>query len=537
MAFENLKKTGIKYVLTKLKDVFLQIKDAVKSVNGETADENGNIQVNVVPFAQNLESEVSQSNYGTFIARTAGGESSIENGDAWLMKIQGNYDHSGYVAESLEMTVTPMPREEGVDPITATIDRATFVAFVEESGTTTLTYSTEWSADPTLYGVTVTGTPIAGDVITIVYVKEERGTITQSDPQSLISTGWNLYSHTSGYARVLNYSNTYGFRAEGTYTKLEFSATLSGTRTEITDTDGNFDVPSDGYVWVTGGNSTDTAIYMTWSDWTEEANGGTFEGYESTSVDLSSVMSTYFPYGLLAVADVRDEIDLNIGLAINRVDRLTYNSENLATAISSGRAYEYDEDYIYLAKASAVSHSVIVDGSYKANDHGLEMFTGTDVAVITQILYGNNLKNKLERDVVQISSQTLSDSQKTQARTNIGAASAADLSALSDQITTKTAGTVTPTQDTDSTKNDTDIYKIYNTVFANLVFYPTATSAGWLTVGTITSAFRPSGNVYLAFSGQDGSACGGIITAGGNVRLMKPNANTYYYGSVVYVKS
>jgi hypothetical protein len=102
---------------------------------------------------------------------------------------------------------------------------------------------------------------------------------------------------------------------------------------------------------------------------------------------------------------------------------------------------------------------------------------------------------------------------------------------------TKTAGTVTPTQDTDSTKNDTDIYKINNTVYANLVFYPTTTASGWLTVGTITSAFRPSGNTYLAFSGQDGSACGGIITAGGNVRLMKPNANTYYYGSVVYAMS
>ena len=44
----------------------------------------------------------------------------------------------------------------------------------------------------------------------------------------------------------------------------------------------------------------------------------------------------------------------------------------------------------------------------------------TPVTVLA--LYGQDLKGKLQRDVVTISSQTLTDSQKAQARANIGAA-------------------------------------------------------------------------------------------------------------------
>ena len=101
------------------------------------------------------------------------------------------------------MTVNAVPRTTP-DPITATIDRDTFVSYVSVSGTTTLTYTSDWSADPALYGVTVTGDPVSGDVITITYVKEVRGTITQANPSALISTGWNQYNHTEGYAFIYN---------------------------------------------------------------------------------------------------------------------------------------------------------------------------------------------------------------------------------------------------------------------------------------------------------------------------------------------
>ena len=162
MAFENLKTTGITYFLTKLKDYFVQIKDAVKTVNGAGPDANGDVAVNTVQFAQNLQSDASQVNTADFIARSSGGETSIKNGDAWLMKVVGRAVHTGFVPESITMTVNAMIR---ANPITATIDRDAFVAAVSTSGTISLNYSTAWSADPANYGITVTGTPEAGDTI------------------------------------------------------------------------------------------------------------------------------------------------------------------------------------------------------------------------------------------------------------------------------------------------------------------------------------------------------------------------------------
>lgn len=417
MAFENLKTTGITYFLTKLKDYFVQIKDAVRTVNGAEPDANGDVAVSTVQFAQNLQSESANINAGTFIERTAGGDASIENGNAWLLKVYGNMSRTGYVPESLTMTVNAMAQ---ATPITATINRDTFVAAVSASGTITLTYTTAWSADPATYGVTVTNTPTAGDQIIIEYVKEERGAITQSDPQAFIETGWNLYNHTNGYARVLRYSDTYDFGISGTYTSIAFSSTLGGVRSTITVTDGKFSVPSDGYVWVTGGNATSTAIWMTWSDWTEQANGGVFAAYAEQTVDLSSIMETYFPYGLLSSGTVRDEIDLNVGQVINRVERMAYSEENRATADASGREYIFDEDYIYIAKATPTTTSVSLSGGLTASDHGIEIVSNTSLAVEIQVMYGANLKNKLERDVLMISQQTLTAAQQAQVQANIG---------------------------------------------------------------------------------------------------------------------
>lgn len=297
------------------------------------------------------------------------------------------------------MTVTAVPRP--VPPaITATIDRATFVAYVTSSGTVTLTYTNAWSANPATYGITVSNTPVSGDVITVVYVKEDRGLITPATPATFNSTGWNLYNNSTGYAKVVKYSNTYGYKVGGTYTLLEYAATLSGTRSTITVTNGFFSVPADGYVFVTGGNST-TYIFATWSDWTSGYEGD-FRTYTVDTVDLTEVM-LLFPNGLLAVGTIRDEINLNSQTAINRVQRLAYTSENIATVIASGLAYDADTNYIYVELSTPVTTAISVDPTYTVDDHGIEFFTGTDVPVVTEILYGENLKNKLQTDVLTIS--------------------------------------------------------------------------------------------------------------------------------------
>ena len=325
------------------------------------------------------------------------------------------------------MTVDAVERH-AAEAITATINEDTFVAYVSQSGTTTLTYSTQWSADPSLYGITVSGTPVAGDVITVVYVKEVRGTITQSNPEKFVSTGWNLYDNTTGRARVIKYSDEYNFKISGTYTKLEFAETISGTKTTITPVSGAFSIPSDGYLFVTGGNATDTAIWMTWSDWGNGYNWnegtsqqGAFEAYVEYEIDFTAFMTQNFPYGLLAVGTAQDEINLNIGIATSRVSRMAYSSANLAAAKASGRQYEYDEDYIYLEKETPDYFTVEIDGSYTSYDHGMEFFTATAQDVYAQSLYGANLKNKLERDVLTISQQSLTSAEQSQVRNNIGA--------------------------------------------------------------------------------------------------------------------
>ena len=473
-----------------------------KTFNGQTVGADGGFHVNSIPEAENLKTSASQASAETYIVRTTGGEASIpQEGDAWLMLLKGARTHTGYTAQSINMTVTPMARTadpeitatineatfeayvgtagtytifyDGSDwdtsptlygltvsntpiegdsivmdwdgetdaevtvnaverqapaAITATIDEDTFVSYVATSGTTTLTYSTAWSADPANYGITVQNTPIAGDVITVVYVKEVRGTITQSNPATFVSCGWNLYNHTAGYARVIKYSTQYNFKIAGTYTGLEFSTTPTGSRTTITPISGGFSIPSDGYIHVTGGNATDTVIWMTWSDWGSGYNWtgseqGDFEAYEEFEIDFSSFMAQRFPYGLMQVGNVHDEINLNVGVATSRVERLAYNSTNLANAKASGRQYEYDENYIYIEKATADTYDFDVDGDYTAFDHGMEWFTGTDQAVYAETIYGANLKNKLERDVVTISQQTLTDAQMAQVRSNIYAAS------------------------------------------------------------------------------------------------------------------
>ena len=312
--------------------------------------------------------------------------------------------------------------------ITATIDQTVFESYVDESGTYTLSYTTEWSEDPADYGVTVTNDPIDGDEIVIVYVKSDRGTITVSNPTKFISTGWNLYNNATGkkYAKVKNYSSTYGFLIGGSYASLAFAETLEGTQTAITPVSGYFVVPADGYVFVTGGDDT-TYIMMTWSDWTEGYQGD-FKTYEESVVDLAPIM-TNFPYGLMQVGAVSDEINFSMMRAISRIERMAYSAENLAYAEASGRAYEADTNYIYIVKEVEDTYTITETGAYTACDHGYEIVDG-NVPVYVQTLYGQNLVDKLRTDVVTISAQMLSALQKAQVRTNIGAGSSSDVNKL-----------------------------------------------------------------------------------------------------------
>ena len=294
------------------------------------------------------------------------------------------------------MTVNAVPR---VAPpaITATIDRDTFVAYVAASGTITLNYTTAWSADPENYGITVTNEPVAGDQIVVVYVKLDRGTITPASPTSFNSTGWNLYDKANGYAKVVKYSTTLGFRIEGSFSLLSFAPTLNGTQSALTQEDGYFMIPSDGYVFVTGGDAT-TCIYATWSDWIDGYEGD-FESYTCATISLTTVMAN-FPYGLLAIGNTKDEINFNTQKAYSRVQRIAYSDAAMETVIASGLPYDADTNYIYVVRASVVEYDIEVDPVYTVSDHGIEFYiAGTSTPIETETLYGENLKDLLRHDL------------------------------------------------------------------------------------------------------------------------------------------
>lgn len=378
---------------------------AVKTVNGIGPDGTGNVVLITVPFAENLATEDTKEITGGFLRRTSAGSSTIQDGKAWLNQIRGNSRHDGFIAEELEMTVIPVerdPDEGGQIPeaITATIDRDTFVSYVDASGVYNLYYTTAWSADPALYGVTVEGVPAAGDQIRIEYTKEVRGTIVNAMVTGLRATGWNLYESGNGWAHVIPYSAEYGYKIGGTWESLSFRTDPEDEEgTAITpDGDGLFNITEEGWVIVEGGGA-DTYILTTWSDWTG-GPAGSFENYHEDEVELSGIMARCFPNGMMRIGEIYDEIDRNSQKAISRIEREAYSEAARAAAAASGRVYDFDEEWIYIQRAAPIEYTIQLEGEYAVSQHGIEYLAGTEIPMECVILYGENLKDKLRRDVV-----------------------------------------------------------------------------------------------------------------------------------------
>ena len=477
--------------------------DNVKSVNGVDPDENGNVQLTEVPAAQNLTSDSAQAVVGAFILRTTGGTRSVGSGSAQMQEVRGGMSHTGVVQEQIDWSVNS-------ETITISLDRAEFVQAAEYSGTYTFTYTGSWDEDPGDYGITVTGTPASGDTITVEYVKEDRGLITPATPTAFRATGWNLFNPSVGYARVAGYDGAY--HVGGAYTAMQFSTTVGGEKSAITVQNGSFTVPGDGFVWVTGGNATTTYITTEWTDWTSGPNVD-WAAYQETVISLASVMSANFPYGLLAVGAIYDSISIDQGRAISRIERLDWDEDTLAEIIDEGRAYDADENYIYVVRTSPVSTTISLNGQFTANDHGIEIIDGTEVAPVTMILYGQNLKAKLTNDVLTISKQELNDAQKAQARENIGAQE----EILSGEVT----GAITWGNSYATGDNPVGAMYAFGKVrMLRVGITPKNTNSGWSTILTLAEGHRPAAYVYAP------------IIGGKNVRLSTAGALEIYNRAV-----
>ena len=543
----------------------LEAVDPVLAVNGTEPDPSGNVNISTVDYAYNLVSDDAQSSYGEFIERTTGGDASLSDGDAWLSSIRGRSVHTGYTPESLSFNVDKAERPEGVDTdIEATLNRNTFVQYVSQSGTIAILYtSSNWTVGgstvtPSNYGLTITGTPYEGDTITIYYTKEVRGTITNATPTSFNSTGWNLFQYTtayegySGYAKVLNYSEQYGFLVGGTYTSLEFSETFDGAKTSLTVVSDAFVVPSDGYVWVVGGDNTSTYIHMTWSDWISGPSGGWAE-YDVSTIDLSSIMAN-FTFGLCRVGTVADVIDFDLHTAISNIGRMEYSDANLATVKTNYSAWDYDENYIYYVKNTADSYQFSVDGAYTASDHGIEYFTGTSVPLYATMLYGQNLRDKLRSDVLTKSAQVLSEAQQNQVIENLGFGNAVKCT-VANNATTTTSGYVADARQikalNDNINNVTDgsykntsynstvsWYKCGHIVCVKIAGTTNAERPNSTAIATLPAGYRPPASLVQTLSRSNETVGRVEISSNGNVTV-KPKlpSSTYLGATFCYIVS
>lgn len=530
----------------KVGTVVLQVRDsgAVRSVNNVLPGPGGNVQISTVDAARQLVSENTQMVEGSFIRRTSGGSASIGNGSAYLGVIRGACEHTGHVPEDFDVEVT----SSAADPIVADVtNKATFRSQAETGGTFTFTYTGSWDKDPATWGITVDGTPTSGDVITVVWTEEDRGTITPAAPSAFMGSNWNLYNSVTGYARVLKYSDEYGYGISGAFTALKFAETISGQQTTITPVGGIFQVPSDGYVFVTGGNATNTAIWAQHSDWIENYEGA-WQAHSEEEISLSEVMAEFFPNGLCAVGSVCDEINLNTQEAIIRIERIDYSVEALAEVIADGRAYDADEDYIYAVYADADMpdpEDIEVDGSYTADDHGMEWFEDTTVPVYAQIIYGDNLVDKLRTDVLTKSQDLVDNLTTDDGKKALSAKQGKVIKNSIDSINANFAvsSVSNPVTWQTATANATScaaiMYKMGKLRILDITVNPKTCQNTWTTYGIIPSGHRPVTDVYVLANVVNGSAHTQNIriTTGGGIRMIGSSTSLgeSYHATAVYM--
>ena len=301
------------------------------------------------------------------------------------------------------------------------------------------------------YGITITtGTPHDNDVITVNYTaatpnstitvnytKAVRGTITPAHPTQFVATGFNQFDPNT---MVINDAtiNSNGIieasagdyvcycKAVGGVTNGYIAYSSDTTQTEITNigyyatvptigdqviqtaidssafpTYGMVNFANNGYVVVAATNKNDLCIHPQWSG---SAND-TYETYVAPSViafpshsaDTSPIALP--SWGMAAVGNVADRLDLDKKKYIKNIDRTQYSTAELSRIQGLGVDYDYDNNYIYYVLPTPTVYSVNVNSEYTVNDFGTEEFIGTVVPVTAQTIYGQNLRDKLRLDV------------------------------------------------------------------------------------------------------------------------------------------
>lgn len=196
----------------------------------------------------------------------------------------------------------------------------------------------------------------------------------------------------------------------------------------------------DGYICVACSEVKHLNVHPRWSGYenlsfnvytestiTIPTSGTIMQGEEEVAIELPTKT-----LGIPRVGDVYDVLSLNKHTYIKNIDCIPYSKSNLDMVIALTDVYTYDDTIILYKLDTPIVYKIdeSYSATYEVNDFGTERYYGTDVPVKTAITYGDNLRDKLRTDVVTYSDQSTlnkTESQKSQARKNIGAASDAEV--------------------------------------------------------------------------------------------------------------
>lgn len=396
---------------------------------------------------------------------------------------------SGIVDPSISTSVS------GSGISSATVIPSTFGGQVNSDDIYEFTYSTtanSWqymSEDVSLetYGISVTGTPNDADVVTInfvagtpdsvvtvVYTAAERGTIYVPQPTGFSATGFNQFDvdtmvidnatfaggtiasgvNTVAYCRAKgDVDNGYVAYSEGEYivgigwcaALPEIGSAVVTTGASVAASLASIPFNDDGYVVVEVTDASDLCVHPKWSG----AADTDYAEYVAPSVitfplvDVEEVDLPLKTYGMPRVGAVPDTLDLDAGIYVQRIGRLTNTPANMSTVIGYDTDYDYDDNYIYYVLPQSVTYEVDISPDYIVNDWGTEEFLGTEIPCAAQMLYSQNLRDKLRTDVLTISTQTpaLTSAEINRVSQNLGLTvhltatlNAASVTVQSDQI-------------------------------------------------------------------------------------------------------
>ena len=465
------------------------INSKAASVNGVIPDSTGNINLQKVPLADNIYSPDNIEVYDAYLYRTSGGARDVSDGDAQLSFIKGNSVITGRVPESINPTYTsshtPGEGESYISPVVAInpeIWRASTLGAASGNYTFTRTDGA-WKYNNTTvsldtYGITITGDVYDTDYFVVAYTKAAQGTITVAKPTTFKATGLNWYDastmklsgnytlnssgsivassgSTVGFVKCVPGPSNSGFvayNASNTMTRIGWSATQPTTSsTGITVTGLNivnngtlsYIVPEqEGYIVFSYTGTPNICVHPSWTG----GEDNIYSAYTTSSIaiptkDINNDDLPTASYGMPAIGGVADVLSFDLKIYTQYIGRFAYSAANLETVRAMGVEYDWDSTNIFYVLPSPITYhlSSTLSGTYTVDDYGAEFFVaGSTTPIYAEHLYGQNLRDKLRRDVVTISPMTgddaLTDAQKATFRSNISAASAAEVTQLNNDL-------------------------------------------------------------------------------------------------------